>query len=152
MDGDQREATFTSGDTSLLLRYDPVAAGSNTKFIRYGPGDTASIRRQINGEDLDYSHFHSTCAILSAEPKITLGNATLTHPAGVPVWLIKDPEREDYAVWNFSGKTISFTLRTPQGKVVAHDFRLGRLVFRGAKAPTVEVEQLPGHKAHIVQE
>jgi len=152
VEGNRREATFTSGDTSLLLRYDPVAAGSNTKFLPYQPGDAASIKRQINGKDIDYSHFRSTCAILSTEPKITVGNAMLTRQARVPIWLIQDPASENYAVWNFSGKTISFTLRTPQGQITAHDFHLGRLLVKGGMKPTVEVEQLPGHKARITQE
>jgi hypothetical protein len=152
VEGNQREATFTSGDTSLLLRYDPVAAGSNTKALPYKPGDTATIKRQINGKDIDYAHFRSTCAILSTEPKITVGNATLTRQTRVPIWLIKDPGGENYAVWNFSGKTISFTLRTPQGQITANDFHLGRLLVKGGTKPTLEVEQLPGHKARIARD
>jgi len=149
VEGNQREATFTSGDTSLLLRYDPVAAGSNTKFLPYQPGDTASIKRQINGKDIDYSHFHSTCATLSTEPEITVGNATLSRETREPIWLIKDPDGEDYAVWSFSGETISFTLRTPQGQITADDFYLGRLLVKGGTKPTVEVEQLPGREARV---
>jgi hypothetical protein len=152
VEGNEREATFTSSDTSLLLRYDPAAAGSNTKFLPYQPGDTASIKRQINGNDIDYSHFRSTCAILSTEPEITVGNATLTRQTREPIWLIKDPADENYAVWNFSGKTISFALQTPQGQITANDFHLGRLLVKGGTKPTVEVEQLPDHQARITHD
>ena len=150
MQQDVRTATFSSADTTLKLSYNPVVAGSETRFIPYKRGDTAFITRQINGQEIDHSYFRSTCAILSPEAKITLGTATLTHEPKVPAWLIKDPTGENYAVWNFSGEVVSLDLQTPQGKVSVKRFHLGRLLLRGGEEPVLEVEELPDGKAVIV--
>ena len=150
MHEDVRAATFSSADTTLKLAYNPIVAGSETRFTPYTRGDTAFVTRQIDGREIDHSYFRSTCAILSPEAKITLGDATLTHTPEVPVWLIKDPVGENYAVWNFSGEAISLDLRTPQGKVSVKQFHLGRLLLRGGAEPVLELEELPDGEAVVV--
>ena len=130
MDGRVRKATFTSGPDTLTLDYNPF-----TETV---------LTCQANGRDTGHRWFHSTNAVQSDAPKLTVGRATLTHTNGVALWLLKDPGGEHYAVWNLSGRTVAFTLTTPAGTVRAERFGMGRLLLRTATPPVLAVEQLPG--------
>ncbi|MHB9026140.1 MAG: hypothetical protein ACYC7E_18525 [Armatimonadota bacterium] len=135
--GDEREATFTSGADRLLLRFNPVVE--------------TEIARQINGQPAGpYVGLRSPCAVLAPGPAVTLGKAKLEWtPKTAQLWLVKDPGMEDYAAWNLSGEKVTLTLTNPAGKVQATDFGFGRLFLCGRANPKLEVEELPGVKAQI---
>lgn len=135
LDGDVREATFDSGGNTLRLRFNPF-----TEEL---------ISRQVNGLDVDYAFFTSTCAVLSPEPEIRLGEAVLRHDGQAALWLLKDPERNDYAVWNLSDRTVALALQTPSGTVEAGNLGWARLLLRGGSDAGLEVEELPGRQAQI---
>ncbi len=135
MEGDEREAVFTSGGDSLRVRYNPV-----TEQL---------LARQINGQEVIYKGLRSPCAVLAYDPEIRLQEAKLTREGNVGLWLLKDPLADDYAVWNLSGETVSFVLSAPAGTVRVENLGFGRLLLRGGEAPVLEVEQLPDGTAAL---
>lgn len=131
-----REAVFESGSDTLRLSFD----SKHEKLLA----------RQVNGEEIDSRWFRSPDAVLAVGPEIAVGHATLESDSKQPLWLVKDPRSETYAVWNHSGQAVSFTLRTPVGSVEASGFGTGHMTLRGGKTAVLEVEQLPGVTPRLV--